>query len=409
MHIVVKDGSNVRNVTKDGDSFEFTATDSATVELASFAYQLRICNFEDEYQTCDVVPRDWLIKVRSGNTEIRSAFEAKMTLFLLRGGNLARFASNTAIDIKRLSSIRDSPMIESWIVDEDWPVQLVVPGYLWKNRQGQFATRLETRIDRNDLVLQELQINLRAKSPNNKTRKRDPVYWALGSEKLLETSTPQLEEPIAQLASYLLQPEKTIWSDYLPKVARVASMGGMDKVLDTKQSDPDIRRLHISAAASLLLAQSSVSGRVENLKRACQRASNAWFSLFDLVGPFPQRDRDAKEKLNTSEFFKGSQLDPKRRADDPAMALVYLDISLLQTEACFCANLVNAEDVRRTIGDMKPLANKLSRSEYEEALYDLENALRPHRAATFCGINSRIVRPEDRVHKTSPRRSGHAS
>jgi hypothetical protein len=384
-NILIRDIRGDVKISKHDDIFSFTATNKLKVSLLSFKNKIEKCEQQGkDILICRVARCNPFGEIRtkdiigSGDIEVLAAFKSKMSLFVIGHNQVVRFSNE--IDTSNVSS--NSELLESWMKDEGWDAKLVVPGYLWISGNGHLATRLEVRVSRDNLLAHALQVS---------SRKRDPVYWALGSEGLIKpppvqpSSPPQpakspnpkppvLEEPIEELITYLLQPERTIWSEYLPKISRAAGMPRVNNALDAKQPRARLQRLHLSAAASFLFAQSlparrSREERIDEFRDSCDRATDALIAISDL-------------KQTSS------------RANIEGVDAVHLDVELVRIEACLCAGEMSPKDARLAVTDLITFVNRSPYNEYYEILYALlkglgpnpQKRLAPKLKATLCDL-----------------------
>lgn len=342
--VVVRDGLKSQTVSKKKTErfFEFEATALATVDLASLTLTFDNCYTEGVIRTCEVVPRpNFLLDVRSDkvlNIDVHSIFDEQMNLFLIRGIEIVHLTGT-----QHLKLTEDLERIEPWLADEDFEVQLNVPGYLWVGEDGQWTTKLHTQMRRDDLIAQRLLVG---------ALERDPLYWAFGSEGWTAVPSPRADL-ISELVAYLRSQWKT-WSEYETKAGRIADI---EITRGVEQVKARLQQLHLSAAASLLLARRSLSSkRAESFQRACERATDAWISMLD-----PEQGGEA------------------------ANPEVHLDVGLLRIEACLCAKRMSPAQVGLAVDALVPLANKQSRSEYREVLFRLQNVRTPEQVTAFCG------------------------
>jgi hypothetical protein len=335
LDLLVEDEIGFRPVTKHGLEFTFFGTSAVRPYLASFIRWLNPdrCTWSSGSWICQVEPRhDYQVIVRTGANQVQAAFDGKIALTVEYKGAAVRLTGSNSLSL----ALDDRATIESW-GGAMWRGYLRIPGYLF-TRHAVPMIELAMHVKRADLITGELAVE---------GLERDPLAWGIGSEgwrgeeDWSRANDLRNPGPITQLV-HDLSSGKLTTDQYLIDAHQI------DAIADSGHRDDPLLRLHLAAAASLLLAR--VSGfaplRETYFRKACERSRQVWFAL----------------------SAQGTAATDTQRA-------ARLDVGLLRTESCPCIEQMTAQEVRDLITVLEPLAKQLHLDEYHAAFYDLTRSL----------------------------------
>jgi hypothetical protein len=280
------------------------------------------------------------ISIQFGQQWVRAPFSDRMWLHLmpgamvetLEGGDALKFVDDQTPE--RLNA-RDRAR---------WWASFVAPGYIWRDNYGKFTTAVQFYVNKQGLVTKLVYVVAQL-------RLRDSVYWAIRSHGGHPGSTWDRkralgpDDPIVQIAMDLARlPTGSLqWEDYRLKISWAARM---DSTASGASQENLLLHLHTSAAASLLLAQTSRDNSDTNFREACTKASAARVLL-------------------------------SRAHPSEVSPLVRADLALLWMESCLCAAKLSKaakEDAFDVIKDL--VGNLRSIDEHHRAyVLDLKNDL----------------------------------